>query len=88
MNEKLKEVNIDECVGVSVEALSILGLDIARDKEFLAERLEKGYSHLVNDQPRPGELFPHLPLKNDYQMFKVFEKMDTRIYAGREFKYP
>jgi hypothetical protein len=88
MNEKSKEVNIAESVGVSVEALSILGLDIARDKEFLAERLEEGYRHLVNDQPRPGELFPHLPLNNDYQLFKVLEKIDSYPYDGREFKYP
>jgi hypothetical protein len=88
MSEKVRGVNISESVGVSVEALSILKLDIARDKEFLAERLEKGYSHLVNDQPRPGELFPHLPLKNDYQLFKLLETIDSREYAGREYKYP
>ncbi|MCX6728580.1 MAG: hypothetical protein NTV39_02325 [Candidatus Saccharibacteria bacterium] len=87
MNEKPKGVNIAECVGVSVEAATILGLDIAKDPELLAEVLKNDYTQLIEDQPRPGEPFIHLPLENDYQLRKVLDKFDGHIYGDGQ-KYP
>jgi hypothetical protein len=86
MSEKYKEENIDECVGVSVEAAKILGLNIAKEPELLAEVLKNDYMQLINDQTRPGEPFVHLPLENDYQLRKMLDIMDEKTYSGR--KYP
>lgn len=86
MSEKLKEVNISESVGVSVEALSILGLKVARDKERLAEDLKNDFTELLNGQNRTGEPYVHLGLDNDYQLREMLEKIDNKEYFGR--KYP
>lgn len=79
-------VNIDESVGVSVEALSILGLKVARDKERLAEDLKNDFTELLNGQNRTGEPYVHLGLDNDYQLREMLEKIDGSEYNGK--KYP
>ena len=79
MSEKLREVNISESVGVSVEAATILGLDIAKEPELLAEVLKNDYTQLIEDQSRPGEPFIHLPLENDYQLRKVLDKFEQKV---------
>lgn len=84
MYEKVREVNITESVEVSIEALSILGLDIAKDP-LLFEVLKNDYEQLINKQPRPGEPFVHLPLENDYQLRKMLDIMDEKIYSGKKF---
>ncbi len=87
MSEGIKEINIDECVDVSVEAAAILGLNIAKEPKLLAEVLKNDYTQLINGQTRPGEPYIHLPIENDYQLQKVLGKMDDHMYdIGR--KYP
>ncbi len=86
MYENFKEVNIPESVAVSVEALSILSLEIAKDKEILSEVLKNDYTQLIESQPHPGEPFVHLPLENDYQLRKLLDIMDSQIFNGQ--KYP
>jgi hypothetical protein len=86
MIEKYKEVDIDECVGVSVEAATILGLNISKDKEQLAEVLKNEYLQLIEGQNRPGEPFRHLLLENDYQLRKVLDIIDGHTYDdGRKY---
>jgi hypothetical protein len=80
-----RQTNISECVGVSVEALSILGLDIASDS-LLPEVLQDDFTQLVKGQPRPGEPLVHLPLENDFQLRKMLDVMDDNTYFGK--KYP
>lgn len=87
MSEKYKEVNIAECVGVSVEAATILGLDIAKEPELLAEVLKNDYTQLTKGQSRPGEPYIHLPLDNDYQIRKILDKIDGHAYDNGQ-KYP
>jgi hypothetical protein len=82
MIEKYKEVNITECVGVSVEAATILGLNIAKDPEQLNEVLKNEYLKLIEGQNRPGEPFRHLPLENDYQLRKMLDIIDDHTYDG------
>jgi hypothetical protein len=82
MSEKIKEVNIAECVGVSVEAATILGLDIAKEPELLAEVLKNDYTQLVEGQARPGEPFIHLPLENDYQLRNIVDRIDGHEYIN------
>ncbi len=87
MSEELKEVNVSECVAVSVEAATILGLDIASDPEILIEVLTHDYEQLINGQTRPGEPFIHLPVENDFQLRKVLDVMDGHTYYDGQ-NYP
>lgn len=87
MSEKNKEVNISECVGVSVEAATILGLNIAKEPELLTEVLKNDYAQLIEGQSRPGEPFIHLPLENDFQLRKMLDMIDNHTY-GNDQKYP
>jgi len=87
MSEKIKEVNISDAVGVSVEAATILGLDIASEPDLLTDVLKNDYAQLVNSQPRPGEPFIHLPPENDYQLRKILDTMDGHLYKNNQ-KYP
>ena len=85
MIDKFKEVNITECVGVAIEALSILDLDIVKDKEILAEVLKNDYLQLTTGQTRPGEPFVHLPLENDFQLRKMLDTIDSQSYRDRSY---
>lgn len=78
-------LNMPESVAVSVEALSILGLDIASNPESLSELLTVNYSRLANGQSRPGEPFVQLSLDNDYQLRIMLEKIDKTKYNGHTY---
>lgn len=79
-------INITEFVGISVEALSTLGLNVSNDKEYLAELLKYSLKRLYEDQDRPGEPFVQLQIDNDYRLRAMLEKIDGREYFGE--KYP
>ncbi len=78
--------NIPDAVGVSVEALTILGLDLARDKDALIELLEHDYSQLINDQSRSGEPYVQLALDSDHRLRAMLDAIDGKEYNGH--KYP
>ncbi len=79
-------INVEESVGISVEALSTLGLNVSKDKDYLAELLAYTYKRLVEGQDRPGEPFVHLLIDNDFKLRAMLEKIDGREYYGK--KYP
>ena len=79
-------INVEESVGISVEALSTLGLNVSKDKDYLAELLAYTYKRLVEGQDRPGEPFVHLLIDNDFKLRAMLEKIDGREYYSK--KYP
>jgi hypothetical protein len=78
--------NIDEQVAISIEAVSILGLDIVKDRDKVSEFLHNKYKILKNNQSRPGEPYVQLPIDNDFRLRTMLDKIDNNEYRGE--KYP
>src|SRR5680860_888803 len=77
--------NIPEAVGVSVEALSMLNLKVATDKEALAEKLKQEYTQLVAGQDRSGEPYVQLELDSDNSLRAMLDTIDGNMYNGHTY---
>ena len=87
-NTKLNSqpVNISECADVTVQALKILGLDIAKDADYLTELYNEKYSLLLDGQPRSGEPFAQLQLDNDFRLRTMLDKIDNQTYNNKKYQ--
>jgi hypothetical protein len=74
-------IDSSDQVGVSVEALKVLGL--VKDKEMLTESLTRDYQRLIEGQDRSGELFVKIPLRRDLGLAAMLNLVDSRFYEGR-----
>ena len=79
-------IDVSNSVAVSVEALALLRLDIAKDKMALTEVISKEYEQLITGQTKSGELFVQLQINNDYELRAMLDSIDNCKFNG--YSYP